>query len=226
MTEQNTVAEIFENEGIEANVAMPAGQDPDAKHDVEEKPGRRPPEDAKIQAEVSDAYTMSLKCEYTQEELMVLYEEMSDQVGDLEGLKEDKAAVSADYNARIKSAEKDLGETRRKLAQRWELRPVECRDAFEYDKGKVLTYRQDTFELVRERFMTEDERQKQLFVENAENVSGQHPDIVPDGAIPGDEEQSRDEEQTDQPVQSGNEAGESEDSKSADDAGGETSDQG
>lgn len=80
----------------------------------------------------------------------------------LHSVQDDKSTTMADFNSRIKSAEGEIGSLSNIVANRSELRDIECDEIMDYDKNEFRTVRLDSGEVFFRRPLTEDERQMVL----------------------------------------------------------------
>jgi hypothetical protein len=110
-------------------------------------------------------FTERLKCFFTNEEKQELGSQMAEAVS--RRIEHDKALKSV--NASIKSdiAKEDavISGCSEKIRSGYEFRNVECQNIKDFQNEKILTYRMDTGQIIRERKMDPEEMQKDLFRE-------------------------------------------------------------
>ena len=99
----------------------------------------------------------------TPQELNNLGLEMANNVAELSDLEKHKASFMVEHKKGADEAKGQIKLLATKIRSGIETRLIECRVQKDYLAGKVLIYRNDTDELVEERVMTTEERQKYLF---------------------------------------------------------------
>ena len=113
--------------------------------------------------------TLSLHCEFTDQELAEKAQELSQATIELREAEEEKAAVSKTYSENIKEIRGRMGGLARAYKARGETRLVECVVRMnEPEPLQKTTIRMDTGEVVKAEPMTEEERQEKLFEEKQE----------------------------------------------------------
>jgi hypothetical protein len=103
-----------------------------------------------------------VRYQFTPEDLRELGEEMAQAVARLESLKDEFQQVKAGFKEKTSGAQKTIRACALKIRQGFEMRTLECRMERVFDSNAVRLYRQDTGELVEERAMTVEERQRSL----------------------------------------------------------------
>jgi hypothetical protein len=113
--------------------------------------------------------TLSLHCEFSEEELQAKAQELSQATIELREVEEQKAAVSKEFTEQIKEIRSRMSGLAKAYRARGETRLVEC--ALRLNDPEPLqktTVRLDTGEIVKVEPMTEEERQQELFEEKQE----------------------------------------------------------
>lgn len=103
-----------------------------------------------------------LPVDFTQSELIELSQELATAHITLGRKELAKKEVTANITAEISSLKSRIAELATKVHDKYELRDVECRRIFDYDKGEVMEVRTDTGEILKERAMTAEETQVPL----------------------------------------------------------------
>lgn len=104
-------------------------------------------------------------CKYvfTEEEKKEIAAEMARKVAEVTQLEDQKAAMMSDYGGRIKIASEQVKGAAVKLNNGYEMKSVKCEVARDYKKKVVRWIRTDNDEVAKERHMTADELQRELF---------------------------------------------------------------
>ncbi len=103
-----------------------------------------------------------LRHTFTPEERQRMGDTMAQVCAEIEALEEEKAEEANRLKTAIASQQKLLRENARKLRLGWELRMIDCRMEKDFNGNVVRLYREDTNELVEERAMSIEERQRML----------------------------------------------------------------
>jgi hypothetical protein len=101
---------------------------------------------------------------FTPQETGDLAQEMAQAVARLDELEAEFGEVKAAFKEKMAKAKKTVKSCAAKIRQGFEMRLVECRMEKEFATNAVRLYRLDTAELVEERAMTVEERQRSLHV--------------------------------------------------------------
>ncbi len=110
--------------------------------------------------------TLSLRCEFTSEELQEKGEELSAIVLRYEEVDEERKTVSQTYREQLSDLRSDRKRLSSLIRKKGEDRPVECIAKFhDPHVGEKTIVRLDTGEIVRIEPMTDEERQDNLFAE-------------------------------------------------------------
>jgi uncharacterized protein (UPF0335 family) len=118
--------------------------------------------------------TKELEYSFTPDDLLKLGNDMAAAAEQVEALEEEKADFMTGLKDRLGKAQALIKVSGRKIRLGWEMRLIECRQEKDFITNTVRTYRQDTNELVEERAMTIEERQRFLIPETApEGPEGQ-----------------------------------------------------
>lgn len=100
---------------------------------------------------------------FSDAETLVLAREQAAKLREISELEQQLASVSADFKGRIKAEAAAVAELRNKIESGYETREMECIVEPMAD-GKARIIRPDTFEVVRVRLMSDQERQMGLGV--------------------------------------------------------------
>ena len=103
-----------------------------------------------------------LKHRFTAEERLKLSEQLSQAVMERSAAEEELQTVKADFKSRITRAEATIADCARKINTGYEMRNVECELVKDFTTNTIRYQRLDTGEIVRERAMTSEERQRTL----------------------------------------------------------------
>lgn len=103
-----------------------------------------------------------LKVILTTEERLEIGQNIARESTQMASEEETKTEVVSEFKARIESHKAKIAELSRTLMNGYQFREVECRREFDFKKGIVAIIREDTGELVKERPITEQERQDNL----------------------------------------------------------------
>jgi hypothetical protein len=122
-------------------------------------------DDLKVVSKTSDQeiITRELPYQLNAEELNNLGLEMANQVATQGELEESKASFMTGYKKEMDEVKGAIKLVATKIRSGLETRLIECRVEKDYLAGKVFVRRNDTGDLVEERAMSTEERQKHLF---------------------------------------------------------------
>lgn len=116
-----------------------------------------------------------LSCDLTPLEWNNHAQELSDAQKAVEEQEERKKSVTADLNADLKTAKLKLSKLARVVSTHRELRDVTVEVVYNYEEGVVTKLRTDTQEEVSRREMTDNERQSELDLMDANKfIEGRH----------------------------------------------------
>lgn len=101
----------------------------------------------------------SLPCKLTYEEQRIKGLELAEQDHLLFLKSEERKKVVDGFKTEIEIMENNMTAMARVLRQGFEMRPIECREIYDYNVGTVQLVRLDTAEVVSDRQMNDDERQ-------------------------------------------------------------------
>jgi hypothetical protein len=133
---------------------------------------------------------LSLRCEFTSEELRVKAEALANATVELQDLREQKRSVVSEFGELIKEVEGRARALSKAYRSKGENRFVECAILLDApDKGKKTIVRLDLDRVVKVEEMTDDDRQDRLFDADRPHVS-ETP--VPADAAPSAEPQRSD----------------------------------
>ena len=115
-----------------------------------------------------DIHREKLPCELNQLQIHARGVEIAKRMGDRDELELEKKATADQYNADIKIETDRIAALAREVRERRQYCEVEVKMVRVENTGMIQWIRQDTDEIVRERLMTEDERQLKLLDAPAE----------------------------------------------------------
>ena len=104
-----------------------------------------------------------LKCELTEAEIKQLGYDLARKYSEITDLEENKKAVSSDFKSQIDAATALASSMSRKIQNGYEFRDVECEIRRDYARKIIEWVRLDTGEIFKDRIMTADELQEDLF---------------------------------------------------------------
>lgn len=107
----------------------------------------------------------NLKYFFNEEDQLLLGRELAKEGGLLIDSKERKKDVDDQLKSEITGHEMKVQSICRKVNNGYEYRDIDCEEKHNFAQGVVTITRLDTGEMVKERAMTEDERQKDLDLE-------------------------------------------------------------
>lgn len=110
----------------------------------------------------SRTYTKPLRVDLTKEEREQLAIGLAGHERELNRAKQAKKEMTAQVNATVKACEAVVHEVATVVNQGWELRDVEVDVIEDWDAKVILEVRRDTAVIIRQRPMTEEERQRPL----------------------------------------------------------------
>lgn len=106
--------------------------------------------------------TLKLPVKLTKNERLALSDEQAAELNALEAVEAEKKAVNSGYNASIKKHKLSMHDRNQGILTGVLDREVEVRQLLDADKGRVKVIRLDTFEIVSDRPMDDEERQLRL----------------------------------------------------------------
>ena len=104
---------------------------------------------------------------FSPDEIRDLGEQMAQAVARLEDLEDEFQEVKAGFKEKMAGAQKTIKACAAKIRLGYEMRMLECRMERDFTGNAVRLYRQDTGEMVEERAMTIEERQRSLGIAEA-----------------------------------------------------------
>lgn len=132
-------------------------------------------------------FSEDLPCELTQEELAGIASEMGRQRRTISENKAKKREAVERYKGLIDGAQARIDELADAAAAGSQIRPVVCTEVFDWDTNSVIVKRNDTGKTVRERPMTAEERQTEMWdapsireTRGKRATSGNEVDAVPE----------------------------------------------
>jgi hypothetical protein len=123
-------------------------------------------------AEARPKVYRDLPCQLVRSELIERGEQLALLQGEIESVEAAKKEDNAMWNAKTKAARARMEKLGKEIREKQEIREVEVRETLHADIGKALTIRVDTGENIRERAMTEDEKQRSLFERGPVDADG------------------------------------------------------
>ena len=128
-----------------------------------------------------------LSCGLTRDQLDIYRDQLADQTARKNELEAEKSRLSKDYGARIAEMETSNAVISRKISNRSEMRPVECRWSFNWQLGLKYLTRVDTGEVIDTKVITESDSQLyfDLGDDAPENAKAEPRDITPVAQIAG-----------------------------------------
>ena len=118
----------------------------------------------------SKIFFESLKCILTSEEKQKLGSDMAEAVAKKTEAEKAKKSFLAQITSDIAKEEATISICSEKIRSGYEFRRIECKEVKDFENDKVISYRNDTGDKIRERQMEPEERQKQLNLEKAEQL--------------------------------------------------------
>ena len=106
--------------------------------------------------------TRDLKCELTQEELLIYSRQLAKNQQDKNEADSGKKSVVADYNDQIMRLNAEIQILSRKVANSYEHRLIACQWQYHWENNTKDLLRTDTFEIVETTAITAEERQQEL----------------------------------------------------------------
>lgn len=127
-----------------------------------------------------------LSCGLTRDQLDIYRDQLADQTARKNELEAEKSRLSKDYGARIAEMETSNAVISRKISNRSEMRPVECRWSFNWQLGLKYLTRVDTGEVIDTKVITESD--SQLYFDLGDDAAAEKSeprDITPVAQIAG-----------------------------------------
>lgn len=116
----------------------------------------------------------SVRRDFTEPEIARMHEQLVVKVGEVRGLREQKATMVATVNTQIKTSEKEVWDLQGKLETGFEMVEVETLDLFDTPRpGWKTIIRADTNEHLRELPMSPREKQMQMFTDLPDTTPGE-----------------------------------------------------
>ena len=127
-----------------------------------------------------------LSCGLTRDQLDIYRDQLADQTARKIELEAEKSRLSKDYGARIAEMETSNAVISRKISNRSEMRPVECRWSFNWQLGLKYLTRIDTGEVIDTKVITESDSQLYFDLgDDADTAKAEPRDITPVEQIAG-----------------------------------------
>jgi hypothetical protein len=117
-------------------------------------------------------YEATLKVVLTPEEIADRADRAAQKVAERDSKEEDMKAAAKHAKAEIEKLDAEFRFLSNEVRTRSTYRPVECERRYDYRALRVLEMRTDTGEQLADRKMTEVEKQRELFEEQAEGDAG------------------------------------------------------
>lgn len=112
-----------------------------------------------------------LKCILTQDERNTLGDDLAQQYIDIQQLEEQKKSATSNFKAKIDAATADASQKARVLKDGYEMRDVEVETRYDASIGLAIIVRKDTGEIIKQRPLTQEERQQELELEDRQPVA-------------------------------------------------------
>lgn len=132
----------------------------------------------------------TLSCDLNQDEINLYSQELANVTTEQAEVEAHKKDVLSGITARLNKCAADRVVLARKITSRKEDRPVECELEFDYAAGKVYTVRVDTGVTIRQRKLSDDERQQWLDLDAEEGrrqeAADKREEATPDNVIEGE----------------------------------------
>jgi len=106
--------------------------------------------------------THSLKCMLTQEELLQYGDDLATTLDDLRKLQDEKDSVVKEFKAREAAYEAQIAAKQLLVRNKYEHRTVDCNLILNYTEQTARLVRLDTNEVIKERVLSEEEKQMRL----------------------------------------------------------------
>jgi len=106
--------------------------------------------------------TQYTKYKFTEVEKGEIAKELARSVSRKEELEDQKKAAVAEFKSGIEAEELSIKSDARKLRNGYEMRYIECRAEYDYDRKEIKWYRLDTGEFVKADRMSADDLQMEL----------------------------------------------------------------
>ena len=114
---------------------------------------------------------------FTGSELKKISQEMAYTVGELDAVEQEKKDTAAAFKDRMEVLSNKIKDAAHKINSGQEQRLIDCEVVKNFDLNVVRVYRLDTGEIVEERAMTTEERQRELDL-RAARVAQEEPPVV------------------------------------------------
>lgn len=112
-----------------------------------------------------------LKCDLTQEELLQYGEELATVLDNLRRLQDEKESVVKEFKAREAAFDAEIVVKQLLVRNKYEYCQIDCTLTLDYTDQSAVLIRQDTNETIKERKMTEDEKQMDLGFDGKEEAA-------------------------------------------------------
>ena len=113
----------------------------------------------------------SLKCILTDDEKQKLGSDMAEAVARIAEAEADLKSFQTQIKAKVAADEAIVMTCSEKIRSGYEFRRIECEEFKDFESNKILISRLDTHEIIKERPMEPEERQKDLPLDNEEETA-------------------------------------------------------
>jgi len=106
--------------------------------------------------------TLPLRVKLTDAEKIKAGDYVADAIARIQGYEADLASLKKQFQGQIEGAKAEIASRSETIRNGYEIRPVECVRALDFDLGKVQEFRTDTNDMIDSRRMSDDERVQEL----------------------------------------------------------------
>jgi len=103
-----------------------------------------------------------IRCQLSQKELLEYGEQLSEAIDNLQNTEAEEKQVAKEYKAKKAAFESDVSKLSTLLRAKHEMRSIDCEIRHDYVNAKIFVCRTDTEEVIEEREMRDDERQRHM----------------------------------------------------------------
>ena len=103
-----------------------------------------------------------LRCTFSDAEMAGLAEVMAEKTQEIRLIEATAKAAAIQFKSEKEAAQNEIDNAARKYRDGYEMRDVECEEVINFEAGMVSYYRVDNGQLVKERAITEEDRQLEL----------------------------------------------------------------
>jgi len=132
--------------------------------------------------------TRELTCKLNEQERLAAGDDLAKVMDSINSCEKEKKSITSSYTARLNELKSKADGLHLKVKDRVEVRKVDCEEVWDNNTATVIERRLDTGEVISERKMTADERQRWLFEDEQSNKKAEE-------AANGAEPENNDEEE-------------------------------